>query len=54
MVIEENAIWGGSDAGVVVYDSSLGHIAKNDIYENELAGIEIKTCGGCADLIVGT
>ena len=48
LVVESNSIFSGDDAGVAVYDSGLGHIVANDIYDNELAGVVIKTCGVCS------
>jgi F-box protein 11 len=41
--ITKNKIWGGQNGGILVYNSGLGIIEHNEIFDNAMAGIWIKT-----------
>lgn len=41
--ITKNKIWGGQNGGILVYNSGLGIIEFNEIFDNAMAGIWIKT-----------
>ena len=42
-VIKGNKIWGGQNGGVLVYNSGLGLLEQNEIFDNAMAGVWIKT-----------
>ena len=42
-VIRGNKIWGGQNGGVLVYNSGLGLLEQNEIFDNAMAGVWIKT-----------
>lgn len=42
-VIRRNKIWGGKNGGVLIYNSGLGIIEDNEIFDNAMAGVWIKT-----------
>jgi parallel beta-helix repeat protein len=39
----KNKIWGGQNGGILVYNSGLGLIENNEIFDNAMAGVWIKT-----------
>ena len=41
--IRKNKIWGGQNGGILVYNGGLGMIESNEIFDNAMAGIWIKT-----------
>ena len=38
-----NKIWGGQNGGILVYNNGLGNIEENEIFDNAMAGVWIKT-----------
>lgn len=42
-VIRRNKIWGGKNGGVLIYNGGLGIIEENEIFDNAMAGVWIKT-----------
>lgn len=42
-MIRGNKIWGGQNGGVLVYNSGLGLLEQNEIFDNAMAGVWIKT-----------
>jgi F-box protein 11 len=42
-LIRRNKIWGGQNGGILVYNSGLGMIENNEIFDNAMAGVWIKT-----------
>lgn len=42
-LIRRNKIWGGQNGGILVYNSGLGMIERNEIFDNAMAGVWIKT-----------
>ena len=38
-----NRIWGGQNGGVLVYNNGLGILEQNQIFDNAMAGVWIKT-----------
>lgn len=42
-VIRGNKIWGGQNGGVLVYNGGLGLLEQNEIFDNAMAGVWIKT-----------
>lgn len=41
--IKKNKIWGGQNGGILVYNGGLGVIEQNEIFDNAMAGVWIKT-----------
>ncbi|VDO32166.1 unnamed protein product [Haemonchus placei] len=41
--ITRNRIWGGQNGGVLVYNGGLGMLEDNEIFDNAMAGVWIKT-----------
>ncbi|KAB7508077.1 F-box only protein 11 [Armadillidium nasatum] len=41
--IRWNKIWGGQNGGVLVYNGGLGCLEENEIFDNAMAGVWIKT-----------
>ena len=42
-MIKKNKIWGGQNGGILVYNGGLGIIEYNEIFDNAMAGVWIKT-----------
>ena len=42
-LIRRNKIWGGQNGGILVYNGGLGMIEHNEIFDNAMAGVWIKT-----------
>lgn len=42
-MIRGNKIWGGQNGGVLVYNGGLGLLEQNEIFDNAMAGVWIKT-----------
>ena len=42
-LVRSNKIWGGQNGGILVYNSGLGVIENNEIFDNAMAGVWIKT-----------
>ena len=42
-MIRRNKIWGGKNGGVLIYNGGLGIIEDNEIFDNAMAGVWIKT-----------
>lgn len=42
-MIKGNKIWGGQNGGVLVYNGGLGILENNQIFDNAMAGVWIKT-----------
>lgn len=42
-LIKKNKIWGGQNGGILVYNGGLGNIEYNEIFDNAMAGVWIKT-----------
>ena len=42
-LIKKNKIWGGQNGGILVYNGGLGVIEHNEIFDNAMAGVWIKT-----------
>lgn len=42
-MVKNNKIWGGQNGGILVYNSGLGVIESNEIFDNAMAGVWIKT-----------
>ena len=42
-VIRCNKIWGGKNGGVLIYNGGLGILEDNEIFDNAMAGVWIKT-----------
>ena len=50
-IVRGNRIHGSAQGGILIYDKALGRIENNDIFQNKLAGIEIRQ--GADPLVIG-